>query len=70
MCKRLELKEVRLNSIKSSISLRLNAFFLSKNVVKCAKTRYSALKTRFMHIIGFLAMKALRIVQTHRIMQN
>ena len=44
--------------------MRLNAFF-SKNDVKCAKTRYFALKTRFLHIIGFNAMKALGNVQTH-----
>ena len=49
--------------------MRLNAFF-SKNDVRCAKTRYFALKTRFMHIIGFNAMKALEMVQTHWIMQN
>ena len=44
--------------------MRLNAFFC-KNDVKCAKTRYFALKTRFLHIIGFNAMKALGNVQTH-----
>ena len=44
--------------------MRLNAFF-SKNDVRCAKTRYFALKTRFMHIIGFYAMKALGMVQTY-----
>ena len=44
--------------------MRLNAFF-SKNDVKCAKTRYFALKMSFMHIIGFNAMKALGNVQTH-----
>ena len=41
--------------------MRLNAFF-SKNDVKCAKTRYFSLKTRFMRTIGFNAMKALGIV--------
>ena len=49
--------------------MRLNAFF-SENYVKCAKTRYFALKTRFLHFIGFNAMKALGDVQTCRIMQN
>ena len=49
---------------KTSVSLRLNAFF-SKNDVSCAKTRYFALKTRFMHTIGFNAMKALGMVQRH-----
>ena len=44
--------------------MRLNAFFC-KHDVKCAKTRYFALKTRFLHIIGFNAMKALGNVQTH-----
>ena len=44
--------------------MRLNAFF-SKNDVRCAKTRYFALKARFMHIIGFYAMKALGMVQTN-----
>ena len=33
--------------------------------VRCAKTRYFALKTRFMHTIGFNAMKALGILQMH-----
>ena len=54
----------RLTNAKTSVSLRLNAFF-SKNDVRCAKTRYFALKTRFMHTIGFNAMKALGIVQLH-----
>ena len=49
---------------KRNISLRLNAFF-SRNDVKCAKTRYFALKTRFLHIISFNAMKTLGNVQTH-----
>ena len=62
--KRIELCRTRLTNAKTSISLRLNAFF-SKNDVRCAKTRYFALKTRFMHIIGFNAMKALGMVQTH-----
>ena len=43
--------------------MRLNAF-LRKNDVRCAKTRYFALKTRFMHFIGFNALEALGIVQT------
>ena len=68
-CKQIELCKTRLTNAKTSISLRLNAFF-SKNDVRCAKTRYFALKTRFMHIIGFNAMKALGMVQTHWIMQN
>ena len=46
--------------------MRLNAFF-SKNDVKRVNLRFSALKTRFMHIIGFIAMKALGNVQTHLI---
>ena len=46
------------------MSLLLNAFF-SKNDVRCAKTLYLALKMRFMHLIGFNAMKALGRVQTH-----
>ena len=37
----------------------------SKNDVKYAKTRYFALKTRFLHIIGFNAIEALENVQTH-----
>ena len=44
--------------------MRLNASF-SKKDVKCAKTRYLALKTRFMHITCFDAMKALGNIQTH-----
>ena len=63
-CERIELCRIRLNSAETSISLRLIAFF-SKNDVKCAKTRYSALKTRSMHIIGLNAIKALGNVQTH-----
>ena len=59
-----EKSRTRLTNAKTSISLRLNAFF-SKNDVRWAKTRYFALKTRFMHIIGFNAMKALGMVQTH-----
>ena len=51
-CKRIELCRIRLTSAKTSISLRLNAFF-SKNDGKFAKTRYFALKTPFLHIIGF-----------------
>ena len=68
-CKCIELCETRLSNAKTSVSLRLNAFF-SKNDVRCAKTRYFALKTRFMHTIGFNAMKALGMVQKHWIMQN
>ena len=49
--------------------MRLNAFF-SKNYLKCAGTRYFALKTRFKRITSFKAMKGLRNVQTHWIMQN
>ena len=64
ICKRIELYKIRLNSAKTSLSLRLNAFF-SKNDVKCAKTRSSAQKMRFLHIIGFNPMKALGNVQTH-----
>ena len=41
--------------------MRLNASF-SKKDVKCAKTRYLALKTRFMHITNFNAMKGLENV--------
>ena len=44
--------------------MRLIAFF-SKNDVRCAKRRYFALKTRFIHTIGFNAMKALGLVQMH-----
>ena len=44
--------------------LCVNAFF-SKNDFKCAKTRYFALKTRFLHIIGFNAIRALGNVETH-----
>ena len=44
--------------------------YISKNDVRCAKTRYCALKTCFMHIIGFNAMKALGMVQMRCIMQN
>ena len=63
-CKRIALWKNRLISAKTSISLRLNAF-LGENDVKCAKTRSFLLKTRFIHIIGFNAMKALGNVQTH-----
>ena len=65
-CKRIALCRTELTNAKTSISFRVNAFF-SKNDVRCAKTRYFALKTqtRFMHIIGFSAMKALRMVPTH-----
>ena len=56
--------QTRLTNAKTSIFLRLNAF-LSKNDDICAKTRYFGLKTRFMHIIGFNAMKTLGMVQTH-----
>ena len=67
-CKRIELCKIRLTSAKTSVSLRLRAFF-SKNDVKCPKMRYFALKTRFMHIINFNAMKALGNMQTQLIMQ-
>ena len=63
MSKRIELCKFRLTRPKTSLSLRLKAF--SKNDVKCAKTRYFALKTRFLHLIGFNAMKELGNVQTH-----
>ena len=64
MVQTLNLCRTRLTNAKTSISLRSNAFF-SKNDVRCAKTRYFALKTRFMHTIGFNAMKALGMVQMH-----
>ena len=60
----MELCRIRLTRAKTGISLRLNAFF-SKNDVKYAKTGHFALKTRFLHIIGFNAMEALGNVQTH-----
>ena len=63
-CKRIELCRTRLTNAKTSVSLRLNAFF-SKNDVRCAKMRYFALKTRFMHTIGFNTLKTLGMVQTH-----
>ena len=63
-CKRNKLCKIRLTSAKTSNSLRFDALF-SKNDVKCAKTRYFALNTRFLHIISFNAMKALGNVQTH-----
>ena len=63
-CKRIELCRIRLTNAKTSIPLRLKAFF-NKNDVKCAKTRYFAVKTRFRRIIGFNALKALRNVQKH-----
>ena len=44
--------------------MRSNAF-LSKNDVKCAKTSFFALKTRFEHITNFNATKALGNEQTH-----
>ena len=56
--------KTRLTNAKTSVSLPLNAFF-SKNDVRCAKTRFFALRARFMHTIGFNAMKALGIVQMH-----
>ena len=62
--KRIELCQFRLTSNETNISIRLNAFF-SKKDVKCAKTRYFALKTRFVHITSLNAMKALGNVQTH-----
>ena len=60
----IELCRTRLTNAKTSVSLRLNAFF-SKNDVRCSKTRYFALKTRFMHTISYNAMKALGKVQMH-----
>ena len=44
--------------------MRLNASF-SENGVECAKTRCFAIKTRFMHITSFNAMKVLGNEQTH-----
>ena len=38
--------KTRLANAKTGVSLRLNAFF-SKNDVRCAKTRYFALKNAF-----------------------
>ena len=64
-CKRFELCRNRTTNGKTRISLLLNAFFFNKNDVKCSKTCYFALKTRFMHIVGFNAMKALGNLQTH-----
>ena len=43
--------------------MRLNAF-LSTNDVKCTKTSFFALKTRFKHITSFNAVKALGNKQT------
>ena len=65
MRKRIGLCQIRLVSAKTNISLRLKVFFFRENDVKFAKTRCFALKTRFMHIIGFTAMKTLGNVQTH-----
>ena len=61
-CKCIEWCKNRLTDAKTSVSLRINKF-LSKNDV-------NALKTRFMHIIVFNAMKALGMVQMHWIMQK
>ena len=61
--------QIRLTSAKTNISLRLIGFF-SKNDVEWVKTRCFPLKTRFMHIIGFNAMKSLGNVQTQLIMPN
>ena len=63
-CKRIELCKIRLSSAKTSVFFRLNAFFSEIDVI-CSKTCYFALETRFWHIIGFKAMKALGNVQTH-----
>ena len=63
--KRIEFCQIRPTKAKTRNSLRLNVVFFSKNDVKCAKTRCIALKTPFMHIIGFNAMKAVGNVQTH-----
>ena len=57
------ISQIGIYSAKTSILLHSNALF-SKNVVKCAKTRCFALKTCFMHIIRFNAMKALGSVET------
>ena len=56
--------QITLTKAKTRFSLRSNACF-SKNDVKCDKLRYFALNTRFLHILGFNAMKALRKMQTH-----
>ena len=64
MVQMIELCKTRLTNAKTSVFLRLNAFS-SKNEVRCAKTRYFALKTRFMHTIGLNAMKTLGMVQMH-----
>ena len=63
-CECIESCKTRLSNAKTSVFLRLNAFF-SKNDDRCAKTRYFAQKTRYMHTIGFNAMKALGMVQMH-----
>ena len=60
----IELCKTRLANAETSVSLRLYSFF-SKNDVRCVKTRYFAVKTCFMHTIGFNAMKALGMVQMH-----
>ena len=66
VCKRIELCRIRLTRAKTSVFKLLNAFFFfSKTDIKYAKTRFFALKTRFLHIIGFKEMKALATVQTH-----
>ena len=64
VCKRIELCRIRLTRAKTSVFKLLNTFF-SKTDIKYAKTRFFALKTRFLHIIGFKEMKALATVQTH-----
>ena len=39
---------------------------MRSNLLPCpAKTRYFALKTRFLHTIGFNSVKALGMVQMH-----
>ena len=58
------MQEQAITNAKTSVSLRLNALF-SKTDVRCAKTRYSGLKSRFMLIIGFNAIKAMGNVQAH-----
>ena len=63
-CKRIELCKTRLTNAKTSIFC-IHTRFFSKNDIRCAKTRYFALKTRFMHIIGFDAMKVLGNLQLH-----
>ena len=52
--KRIELCWLRPTRAKTSICLRLNEFLFSKNDVKCAKTRYFALKNAFFCTLSVL----------------